>query len=55
VGLCSAKIQFDERWSTFVRNHAESILACDFFVTVTANFRLLYVFVIMEIGSAVCS
>jgi putative transposase len=40
-----------QRWSTFVRNHAQAILACDFFVTVTANFRLLYVFVIMEIGT----
>ena len=39
------------RWSTFVRNHAQAILACDFFLTVTANFRLLYVFVIMEIGT----
>ena len=27
---------------TFVRNHAEGILACDFFVTVTASFRMLY-------------
>jgi putative transposase len=40
-----------QRWSTFVRNHAQAILACDFFVTVTANFRMLYVFVIMEVGS----
>jgi hypothetical protein len=30
-----------------VRNHAEGILACDFFVTVTASFRVLYVFVII--------
>jgi hypothetical protein len=34
-----------QRWSTFVRNHAQAILACDFFVTVTANLRMLYVFV----------
>ena len=40
-----------QRWMTFVRNHAQAIRACDFFVTVTANFRLLYVFVIMEIGT----
>jgi putative transposase len=40
-----------ERWITFVKNHAKAILACDFCVTVTANFRLLYVLVIMEIGS----
>ena len=41
----------DQRWSTFVRNHAKAIVACDFFVTVTATFRLLYVFVMIEHGS----
>jgi len=41
----------DQRWSTFLRNHAEAILACDFFVTVTASFRLLYVFVLIHHGS----
>jgi putative transposase len=40
-----------QRW-TFVRNHAQAILACDFFAAVTANFRLLYVFVIMEQSDA---
>jgi transposase InsO family protein len=40
-----------QAWSTFVRNHARSMLACDFFVTVTARFTLLYVFVVMEVGS----
>ena len=40
-----------QQWMTFVRNHAKAILACDFFVTVTASFRILYVFVVMEIGS----
>jgi transposase InsO family protein len=38
-----------QRWMTFVRNHAQAILACDFFVTVTATFRILYVFVVMEV------
>jgi transposase InsO family protein len=38
-------------WSTFVRNHARGALACDFFVVVTATFRSLYVFVILEIGT----
>src|SRR5215813_14061640 len=33
---------------TFVRNHAQAIIACDFCVVVTATFRLLYVFVVME-------
>src|SRR5215469_13700527 len=40
-----------QRWMTFVRNHAQAILACDFFTTVTASFRVLYVFVIMEVGT----
>jgi transposase InsO family protein len=31
-----------------VRNHAQVIVACDFCVVVTATFRLLYVFVLME-------
>ena len=41
----------DQRWSTFLRNHARAIVACDFFVAVTANFRLLFVFVMIEHGS----
>jgi transposase InsO family protein len=40
-----------QRWSTFIRNHAKTIVACDFFVSVTASFRVLYVFIAMEIGS----
>jgi transposase InsO family protein len=41
----------DQRWATFLQNHAKAILACDFFVAVTANFRLLYVFVLIHHGS----
>jgi putative transposase len=41
----------DQRWSTFLRNHAKAILACDFFVAVTAIFRMLYVFVVIEHGT----
>ena len=37
-----------QRWATFVHNHAQAIVACDFCVVVTATFRLLYVFVVME-------
>src|SRR5215471_6392242 len=37
-----------QRWATFVRNHAQAIVACDFCLVVTATFRLLYVFVLME-------
>jgi putative transposase len=40
-----------QRWLTFVRNHAKAIVACDFFVVITATFRTLYVFVIIELGT----
>jgi len=36
------------RWSTFLRQHAQGIIACDFSLVVTAAFRLLYVFVVIE-------
>jgi len=41
----------DLRWSTFLKNHATAILACDFFIAVTAAFRMLYVLVVIEHGS----
>jgi putative transposase len=40
-----------QRWSTFVRNHANALVACDFATVVTATFRRLYVLVVMEIGT----
>src|SRR5439155_4941314 len=40
-----------QAWSTFVRNHARCVLATDFFVVVTAAFRILYVFVVLEVGT----
>jgi putative transposase len=40
-----------QRWLTFVRNHAKVMVACDFFVVITATFRTLYVFLVVEIGS----
>jgi hypothetical protein len=36
------------RWSTFLRLHAQGIIACDFFLAVTVSFRQLYVFVVIE-------
>ena len=40
-----------QHWRTFVRNHAHFIVACDFLVVVTARFRILYVFLLMEVGT----
>jgi transposase InsO family protein len=40
-----------QHWKTFVHNHAESLVACDFLVAATVRFRVLYVFVVMEVGS----
>ena len=37
-----------QRWRTFVRHHAQAMVACDFCVVVTATFRPLYVFVVIE-------
>jgi len=47
-----APLDFSRRaiWLTFVRNHAEAMVACDFFVVFAARFRILYVLVIMELG-----
>jgi L-fuconate dehydratase len=40
-----------QRWSTFVSNHARSVLACDFFMAVTATFRVFYIFVVLDVGT----
>jgi putative transposase len=40
-----------QAWSTSIRNHAPSVLACDFFVVVTATFRLMYVFVVLDVAT----
>ena len=37
-----------QRWRTFVHNHAQAIVTCDFCVAVTATFRIFYVFVVIE-------
>ena len=41
----------DQRWRTFVKNHAAEMWSCDFFVQHTALFAVVYVFVVMEIAS----
>ena len=38
-------------WRTFVKNHAHGIVACDFLVAVTVRFQVLFVFLVMEVGS----
>jgi hypothetical protein len=38
----------DQRWSTFLKNHAAAIVACDFRVVASATFRLLCVLVVTE-------
>jgi len=40
-----------QRWRSFERNHARCLIACDFLVVVTARFRVLYVFVLMEVAT----
>jgi transposase InsO family protein len=45
------KYATSQRWATFVRNHAQAIVGCDFCVTITATFRILYVFVVIEHAS----
>ena len=47
----SGRPRGDQRWATFLRNHANAIIACDFFVAITASFRMLYVFVVIHHGS----
>ena len=40
-----------QAWSTFIHNHSQVVLASDFFVAVAIMFRVLYVFVVLEIGT----
>lgn len=36
-------------WSTFLRNHASEVWACDFFTVVSVHFRTLYAFVVVSL------
>jgi hypothetical protein len=40
-----------QTWRTFLQNHAKQMVSCDFFTVVTASFKVLYVFIVMEHGS----
>ena len=42
-----------QRWLAFIRNHAQVVVACDFFVVVNATFPTFYVFVIMEMAPSI--
>jgi transposase InsO family protein len=40
-----------QAWRSFLKNQAKAMWTCDFFVQHTVGFRVLYVFVIMELAS----
>lgn len=50
-GPCTRLRAPSQNWSTFVRNHAQALLACDFFMAVIVRFRIFYVLLVMEIDS----
>jgi transposase InsO family protein len=43
--------RLSQRWTTLVRNHAHAVLACDFFTTITVHFHIIYVFVVLDVGT----
>ena len=50
-GSVGRRRTFSQHWRTFVKNHARGIVACDFLVAVTVRFQVLFVFLVMEVGS----
>jgi putative transposase len=46
-----ARPRDSQAWRDFLKNQAKAIWCCDFFVQQTVGFRVLYVFLIMELGS----
>ena len=45
---CRPRGSASQTWRTFLRNHLQCTVACDFFVVPTVTFRLLYCFVILS-------
>jgi hypothetical protein len=43
--------QSAQSWTSFLHNHASAVLACDFFLVVTATFQRLYVFVLLDVAT----
>jgi putative transposase len=39
-----------QAWRTFLKNHAQELIALDFFTVPTATFRVLFVFVVLSYG-----
>src|SRR5215813_8438425 len=37
-----------QTWRTFLKNHAQDLIALDFFTVPTATFRVLFVFVVLS-------
>ena len=51
AGVPPAPQRDRQSWRTFLRAHADSILACDFFTVDTVWLRRIYVLVFLSIGS----
>jgi putative transposase len=49
VAFGRERLARDQRWSTFLKNYSDAIIACDFCVVASATFRILYV--VMEHAS----
>jgi hypothetical protein len=43
--------QSTQSWAKFLPNHAGAVLACDFFLVVTATFQRLYLIVVLDIAT----
>jgi len=40
-----------QKWRTFIENHKGQMYACDFITQYTVFFDVVYIFIIMELGS----